>query len=119
MSRHSNGHRHPPSQPTPQQPSSTNTSVVEPVTTIPIEEHLQQKQRILTQGHLSEIGEEPINVLSTEQNVQPSVERDISRISSNHSSLATKNLALSQQMQSSERKTLTAAEGAISATEHQ
>ena len=47
---------------------------------------MEQKQRLLTSqpGQLSEIGEEPINILSTEQGVSPSVEPEISRISSSH-----------------------------------
>ena len=50
--------------------------------------------------------------------MQPSVERDISRISSNHSSMATKNLALSQQMQSTERKTMQQQETASEVEKH-
>ena len=69
---------------TPQVPSST-ASIAEPASIVsPIEQHLQYKRRILTQGHLSEIGEEP-NILSTEQNLGNSVEPEISRISSNAS----------------------------------
>jgi len=84
---------------TPQVPSSTS-SFVEPTE---LDDQLKLKHRILTQGHhLSEIGEEPINVLSTEQNQAPSVERDISRISSNNSS-STKQI-VSAKIETTDRK---------------
>ena len=60
--------------------------MIEPLSALPpIELKLQQKQQQFTQGHLSEIGEEPGNVLSTDINASPSVEPEISRISSNQS----------------------------------
>lgn len=68
-------------------PSSTG-SVIDSCSVIPLNEQLLHKQRLLTQGpgNLSEIGEEPGNVLSTTRDGAPSVEPEISRISSNENS---------------------------------
>ena len=73
-----------------------------PAGTRPIDVVIKEKQKALATGaYLSEICEEP---RSTEQNVSPSVEPEISRISSKHDDSGMTNAPIHNQMPNFTRK---------------